>query len=82
MPADRFFRGSTFRQVAGPDFLSQCMLKLPSIRQLLGQCYGRWQDDLARTMGYSRTRRLRSPAPALVPSDGCVSNLLFARQPA
>lgn len=53
-----------------------------SIRQLLSKRHGGWQDYLARLMGYSRTRRLRSSPSSIVPTDGCFPHLLFTRQPA
>ena len=47
-------------------------------RQLLRQRHGRREAHKPRTLGHSWTRRLRSPSPPQLPSNGHLSVVLFA----
>lgn len=47
------------------------------VRQLLGERDGRWPAREPWSVGYSRTRRLRSSAPALLPPNRRFPHLLL-----
>jgi hypothetical protein len=50
-------------------------------RQLFCERDGRRQANLTGVVGYRRSRRLRSPAATLVPSDRCLPDMFLNRQP-
>lgn len=51
------------------------------LRQLLSECYGRWQAHQPRSLGYRWSGGLRQTATSFIPPDRRLSDLLLHRQP-
>ena len=72
---------SNFRLlVADSSNLRSAGLHTHGVRQFQCKCRCGWHHGEFGPVGYRRSRGLRSTPSSLVPSNGCVFDLLFARQ--
>jgi hypothetical protein len=60
---------------------TEALLTSIQFRQLFCERDGRRQANLTGVVGYRRSRRLRSPAATLIPSNRCLSDMFLDRQP-